>query len=38
MGLQGMINDLVKQSDFTLGEKINTDNLIEKLNKKIQTL
>ena len=34
MGLQGMINDLVKQSDFTLGEKINTDNLIEKLNKK----
>ncbi|MDA9325463.1 methylmalonyl-CoA mutase family protein [Flavobacteriales bacterium] len=34
MGLQGMINDLVKQSDFTLGEKINTDNLIEKLNTK----
>jgi methylmalonyl-CoA mutase len=34
MGLQGMINDLVKQSDFTLGEKINTDNLIEKLSKK----
>jgi methylmalonyl-CoA mutase len=34
MGLQGMINDLVKQSDFTLGKKINTDNLIEKLNKK----
>ncbi|MGY8931228.1 MAG: methylmalonyl-CoA mutase family protein [Flavobacteriales bacterium] len=34
MGLQGMINDLVKQSDFTLGEKINTDNLIEKLGKK----
>jgi len=23
MGLQGMINDLVKQSDFTLGKKIN---------------
>ena len=34
MGLQGMINDLVKQSDFTLGEKVNTDNLIEKLSKK----
>ena len=34
MGLQGMINDLVKQSDFTLGKKIKTDNLIEKLNKK----
>jgi len=34
MGLQGMINDLVKQSDFTLGKEINTDQLIEKLNKK----
>ena len=34
MGLQGMINDLVEQSDFTLGKKIKTDNLIEKLNKK----
>ena len=34
MGLQGMINDLVKKSDFVLGENINTKDLILRLNNK----
>ena len=34
MGLQGMINDLVKKSDFILGKTIQTKNLIKKLNDK----
>ncbi len=35
MGLQGMINDLVEQSDFAIGDKLNID--INKLNSKIAT-
>ncbi len=34
MGLQGMINDLVKKSDYSLGKEIDNKNLIERLNKK----
>ncbi|MDG2139558.1 MAG: methylmalonyl-CoA mutase family protein [Flavobacteriales bacterium] len=34
MGLQGMINDLVKKSDYSLGKEIDNKNLIKKLNKK----
>ena len=32
MGLQGMINDLVQQSDFAIGDKLDID--INHLNKK----
>ena len=37
MGLQGMINDLVKQSDFAIGNKLNVDvdNLKNKTSKTI---
>ncbi|MEX0996514.1 MAG: methylmalonyl-CoA mutase family protein [Flavobacteriaceae bacterium] len=35
LGLQGMINDLVKQSDFPIGEKLNDE--VEKLDKKNPT-
>ena len=34
MGLQGMINDLVKKSDFVLGKSINNEDLIFRLNNK----
>ena len=34
MGLQGMINDLVKKSDYSLGKEIDNKDLIERLNKK----
>jgi methylmalonyl-CoA mutase len=34
MGLQGMINDLVKKSDFVLGKSINAKDLIFRLNNK----
>ncbi len=34
MGLQGMINDLVKKSDFPLGKNIEKKNLINKIKKK----
>ncbi len=35
MGLQGMINDLVKQSDFAIGDKLNGDiDLLPKKNLK----
>ena len=34
MGLQGMINDLVEKSDYSLGKKIDNNELIKKLNKK----
>ena len=34
MGLQGMINDLVKKSDFILGKTIQTKNLIKNFNDK----
>ena len=34
MGLQGMINHLVKNSDFDLGKKIDKKNYFEKLKKK----
>ena len=32
MGLQGMINDLVQQSDFAIGDKLDLD--INHLSKK----
>ena len=35
MGLQGMINDLVKKSDFLIGEKLKGD--INKIINKILT-
>tara|TARA_R110002072_G_scaffold117281_7_gene248212 strand:+ start:9284 stop:12703 length:3420 start_codon:yes stop_codon:yes gene_type:complete len=35
LGLQGMINDLVKQSDFPIGEQLDTE--IENLDKKNPT-
>lgn len=35
MGLQGMINDLVKQSDFAIGESLNgEDKILQKKNSK----
>ena len=34
MGLQGMINHLVENSDFVLGEKINPKNCIKNLQEK----
>ena len=34
MGLQGMINHLVKNSDFDLGKKIDKKNYFEKVKKK----
>ena len=34
MGLQGMINDLVKKSDFPLGKNIEKKDLINKIQKK----
>ena len=34
MGLQGMINHLVENSDFVLGDKINDKNCIKNLQKK----
>ena len=37
LGLQGMINDLVKQSDYAIGDKLNgeVDNLASKNDKSI---
>ena len=35
MGLQGMINDLVEQSDFAIGESLNSeDRILQKKNSK----
>ena len=36
MGLQGMINDLVKKSDFLLGDKLNGN--INEIKEKILML
>jgi len=33
MGLQGMINDLVQQADFPVGDDVNADHKIDKDNK-----
>ena len=39
MGLQGMINHLVENSDFVLGDKINSKNCIKNLqNKDVNTI